>query len=41
MLLSTPCDSLWMSDSVSKRRPFSFLFNLGSKVESQGAKSGE
>jgi hypothetical protein len=24
MLSSTACDSLWMSDTVSKRRPFSF-----------------
>jgi hypothetical protein len=31
MLSSTACDSLWMSDTVSKRRPFSFIFNLGNK----------
>jgi hypothetical protein len=30
-----------MSDTISKRRPFSFIFNLGKKVKSQGAKSGE
>jgi hypothetical protein len=29
MLSSTVCNSLWMSDTVSKRRPFSFIFNLG------------
>jgi hypothetical protein len=25
-----------MSDTVSKRRPFSFIFNLGNKAKSQG-----
>jgi hypothetical protein len=30
-----------MSDTVSKRHPFSFIFNLGKKAKSQGAKSGE
>jgi hypothetical protein len=30
-----------MSDSLSKRRPFSFSFNWGSKAKSQGANSGE
>jgi hypothetical protein len=28
-----------MSDTVSKCRPFSFIFNLGNKAKSQGAKS--
>jgi hypothetical protein len=36
MLSSTACDSLWMPDIVSKRRPFSFIFNLGNKSKSQG-----
>jgi hypothetical protein len=30
-----------MSDTVSKRYPFSLIFNLGNKAKSQGAKSGE
>jgi hypothetical protein len=30
-----------MSDSVSKRHPFSFIFNLGNKAKSQEAKSSE
>jgi hypothetical protein len=33
--------SFWMSDTVSKCRPFSFIFNLGNKAKSQGSKSGE
>jgi hypothetical protein len=33
--------SLWMPDIVSKHHPFSFIFNLGNKEKSQGAKSGE
>jgi hypothetical protein len=37
ILLST----LWMSDTVSKRYPFSFIFELGNKAKSQGPKSGE
>jgi hypothetical protein len=41
MLSSTTCDSLWMSDTVWKHRPFSFIFNLGNKVKSQGTKSSE
>jgi hypothetical protein len=41
MLSSAACDSLWMSDAVSKCRPFSFIFNLGNKAKSQRAKSGE
>jgi hypothetical protein len=41
MLSNTACDSLWMSDTVSERRPFSFIFNFGNKANSQGAKSGE
>jgi uncharacterized YccA/Bax inhibitor family protein len=36
MLSSTACDSLWMSDTVSKRHPFSFIFSLRNI-----AKSGE
>jgi hypothetical protein len=32
---------LWMSDTVSKCRPFSFIFNLGNKAKLQGAKSGK
>jgi hypothetical protein len=36
MLSSATCDSLWMSDTVSKCRPFSFIFNLGNKAKSQG-----
>jgi hypothetical protein len=31
MLSSTACDSFWISDTVSKRLPFSFIFNLGNK----------
>jgi hypothetical protein len=27
---------LWMSDTLSKRRRFSFIFNLGNKAKSQG-----
>jgi hypothetical protein len=34
MLSSTACDSFWMSDTVSKCRPFSFIFNLGNKAKS-------
>jgi hypothetical protein len=30
-----------MSDTVSKCHPFSFVFNLGNKAKSQGAKSSE
>jgi hypothetical protein len=30
-----------MSDTVSKRRPFTFIFNVGNKAKSQEAKSGE
>jgi hypothetical protein len=30
-----------MSDTVSKRRPFRFIFNLGNKSKSQGATSGK
>jgi hypothetical protein len=41
MLSSTACDSLWMSDTISKHRPFSFFLNLGNKAKSQGAKSGD
>jgi hypothetical protein len=41
MLSSTACDSLWMSDTVSKRRHFTFIFNLGNKAKSLGAKSGK
>jgi hypothetical protein len=41
MLSSTTCDSLWRSDTVSKHRPFSLIFNLGNKTKSQGAKSSE
>jgi hypothetical protein len=40
MLLSTACDSLRMSDIVSKRCPISIIFNLGNKAKSQEAKSG-
>jgi hypothetical protein len=40
-VLSTACDSLQMSDTVSKRRPFRFIFNMGNKAKSQGAKSDE
>jgi hypothetical protein len=36
MLSGTTCDSLWMPDVVSKRRPFTFIFNLGNKVKTQG-----
>jgi hypothetical protein len=36
----TACDSLWMSDTASKRRPFCFIFNLCNKAKSHGAKSG-
>jgi hypothetical protein len=39
--LSTACYSCWISDTVSKHRPFSFIFNLGNKAKSQGTKSGE
>jgi hypothetical protein len=28
-------------DTVSKPHPFNFIFNLGNKAKSQGAKSGE
>jgi hypothetical protein len=31
MVSSTACDSLCMSDTVSKHRPFSFIFNWGKK----------
>jgi hypothetical protein len=31
----------WMSNTVSKRHPFSFIFNLGNKAQSQGVKSSE
>jgi hypothetical protein len=30
-----------MSDSVSRHRPFSFIFNWRNKAKSQGAKAGE
>jgi hypothetical protein len=40
-LHAVECRSLWMSDTVSKRRPFSFIFNLGNKAESQGSEPGE
>jgi hypothetical protein len=33
MLSSTACNFLWMSDIVSKRHHFSFIFNLGVSVE--------
>jgi hypothetical protein len=41
MLLSTACDSLWMSDTVSKCRSSTSIFNLGNKMKSQGANSSE
>jgi hypothetical protein len=41
MLSNTTCDSLWMSDFVPKCYPYSFIFNLGNKVKSWGAKSSE
>jgi hypothetical protein len=39
MLLSTTYKSLWVSDTVSKHHPFSFIFNLGNKEKWQGAKA--
>jgi hypothetical protein len=36
MLLSTACESLWMSDTVSKHGSFNLIFNLGNKAKSQG-----
>jgi hypothetical protein len=36
MLSSTTCNSLWISDTVSKRCPHSFIFNLGNKMKSWG-----
>jgi hypothetical protein len=36
MLFSAACDSLWMSDTVSKRRPCSFIFNLGNRANHRG-----
>jgi hypothetical protein len=30
-----------MSDTVSKRHPFSLIFNLENKAKSQGAKTGK
>jgi hypothetical protein len=41
MLSSTACDSLWMSDTFSKHRPFRFIFNLEKKVKSRDAKFGK
>jgi hypothetical protein len=40
-LPSTVCDYFSMSDIVSKRHPFSSIFNLGKKAKSQGAKPGK
>jgi hypothetical protein len=40
-VLSTLCDSAWISSTVSNRRPFSFNFMFGNRKKSQGAKSGE
>jgi hypothetical protein len=41
MLSNITCDSLWMSDTLSKRHPFTFMFNLGNKAKPQAAKPGE
>jgi hypothetical protein len=35
------CDSLWMLDTVSKRRPFGFIFSLEEMRNHRGAMSGE
>jgi hypothetical protein len=37
MLSSTACNSIWMSDSVSKHHPFSFIFNLGNSEINGGS----